>query len=237
MTGIAKQVKEVLLSHADATKAAILARYFRALPGGYGEGDLFLGINVPQQRTVAKQFKGLGLADLVPLIKSPYHEMRLTAVFILVGIYNAAKGEADKKVAVDFYLEHISSINNWDLVDSSAPHILGAWLFEKEKTLLYDFAISGDLWLQRIAIISTHYFIKKGHFEDTFALAALLQNHQHDLIHKAVGWMIREVGNRDQPAAEEFLCSRYKQMPRTMLRYAIEKFPPIRRGQYLKGEI
>mgnify|MGYP001627399719 CR=1 FL=1 len=237
MTGIDQQVKEELLKHADPEKAAILSRYFKAIPGGYGEGDLFLGISVPRQRAIAKQFKGVGLGDLVPLIQSPFHELRLTAVFILVGNYNAAKNDSAKKVVVDFYLEHISHINNWDLVDSSAPYILGAWLFEKEKTFLYHLAKSGNLWLQRIAIISTQYFIRKEKYEDTFAIGDILLHHPHDLIHKAVGWMLREVANRDQSAAEEFLCSRYKQMPRTMLRYAIEKFSPSRRNQYLKGMV
>ena len=237
VTSIAKQVEEELLRHADPKKEAILSRYFKAVPGGYGEGDLFLGINVPQQRAIVRQYRGISLGEMIPLIQSPYHECRLTALFILVGIYNAAKSHEVRKATVDFYLEHISYINNWDLVDSSAPHILGAWLFDNDKTMLYDLAQSENLWLQRIAIISTHYFIKKGSYHDTIALAAILLSHHHDLIHKAVGWMLREVANKDQPAAENFLCSRYQQMPRTMLRYAIEKFDSERRVQYLKGLI
>jgi 3-methyladenine DNA glycosylase AlkD len=156
---------------------------------------------------------------------------------MLVLKYETSKKEGYKKEIVDFYLQHLDRMNNWDLVDSSAYKILGPWLLDKNKDILYELAESRNLWKQRVAIMATYYFIKQGHFEDTLRIAEMLVNHEHDLIHKAVGWMLREIGNRDRNVEENFLKKHYKHMPRTMLRYAIEKFKPELRKQYLNGEV
>ncbi|MBS9524844.1 DNA alkylation repair protein [Litoribacter alkaliphilus] len=231
-------IQEELLQHADPEKAEFLPKYFKAVPGGYGEGDRFIGVKVPFQRKVAqKHYRDLSLDELEALLTQEVHEYRLTALFMLVLKFEKAKSAKDRKTLLDFYLNHLDFVNNWDLVDSSAPKILGAYLYDQDKSLLYDFAQSGQLWKQRTAIISTQYFIKKGHFDDTLQLADLLLDHPHDLIHKAVGWMLREVGEKDFDTAYTFLEKRYKQMPRTMLRYTIEKFEPEIRMGFLKGLI
>ncbi|WMJ75128.1 DNA alkylation repair protein [Cytophagaceae bacterium ABcell3] len=227
-----------LASHADATKAAFLPQFFKALPGGYGEGDAFIGVSVPNQRKTAKQFyKQADLNDVSALLQHPVHEHRLTALFILVLKYEKAKGESEKQEIVDTYLRNLHAVNNWDLVDSSADKILGSYLYDRDRELLYDLVNSGELWKQRIAIISTFYFIKKKDFSDTLKLAEILLSHEHDLIHKAVGWMLREIGNRNFDVEYEFLAKFYRQMPRTMLRYAIEKFEEDLRQKFLKGKI
>ncbi|MBT0812573.1 DNA alkylation repair protein [Litoribacter ruber] len=231
-------IQEELLQHADPEKAEFLPKYFKAVPGGYGEGDRFIGVKVPFQRKVAqKHYRDLFLDELEALLTQEVHEYRLTALFMLVLKFEKAKSAEDRKTLLDFYLDHLDFVNNWDLVDSSAPKILGAYLYDQDKSLLYDFAQSGQLWKQRTAIISTQYFIKKGHFDDTLQLADLLLDHPHDLIHKAVGWMLREVGEKDFDTAYTFLEKCYKQMPRTMLRYTIEKFEPEIRMGFLKGLI
>lgn len=232
----AARVKASLRSQADPEKAAFYPRFFRAEPGGYGEGDRFLGVTVPKQRRVARQARGLAPGQIRKLLADPFHECRLTGLLILVDRYERAD-DAGKDEAAALYLDSLDQVNNWDLVDSSAHKILGPHLREGDRTLLYDLARSGDLWRQRVAVIATFAYIATGDFADTFALADLLLGHPHDLIHKAVGWAIREVGNRDREAMEAFLAPRYERMPRTMLRYAIEKLPEERRQDYLKGRI
>jgi len=233
-------VKEELNKIRDPEKADFLPKFFRAYPGGYGEGDLFLGIKVPDQRKIARShFRSISLEELKDLMNSPYHEHRQTALFIMVYKYEQAKTEQDRQKLVDFYLANLPGINNWDLVDSSAPCILGRHLYEykKDRTLLYRLAGSGELWKQRIAILSTFYFIKQGDFSDTLQIVDSLLNHDHDLIHKAAGWMLREIGKKDYQREFAFLKTRYKNMPRTMLRYAIEKFDPAERKKFLQGHI
>lgn len=232
------QIRLELNKYGNKEKAAFLPKFFQAFPGGYGEGDYFIGVTVPEQRRIARRhFRPVLLNELEDLIRDPVHECRLTALFILVLKYERAKTENEKQAIVDYYLGNIDHINNWDLVDSSAYKILGAHLFEKERNLLYELARSGKLWRQRIAIIATLYFIRNFDFTDTLELAALLLDHEHDLIHKAVGWMLREVGNRDHEIEYRFLKDHYKVMPRTMLRYAIEKFDPKLRKKFLAGLI
>ena len=230
------EIRKAILKQKNPAQSIILQRFFKTGKGEYGEGDVFYGIKVPEQRIIAKQFKELLLNDLRILILSKVHEERLIAAFILVDQYE--KGEEKKKKNIfDFYLKNRKGINNWDLVDLSAPKIIGAYLIDKEKDLLYKFAHSKDLWEKRIAILSTFAFIKHGWFEDTLNISGILLNDKNDLIQKAVGWMLREIGNRDMQTEEEFLIQHYKTMPRTMLRYAIEKFPEPKRKAYLKGTI
>ena len=217
-------------------KARILAGFFKTGKGEYGEGDVFLGITVPLQRGVAKRFKEIKLDQLSVLLKNPIHECRLTALEILVMQYeDAVKGED----VVNFYLKNTRHINNWDLVDLSAQYILGDWLLncgpkaKPDRKILYKLVKSKNIWERRIAIISTFAFIRAGKFEDTFKLAKILMRDEHDLIHKAVGWMLREVGKRDEKVLVKFLNEHAVQMPRTMLRYAIEKFSLEKRKKYL----
>lgn len=217
-----------LQEFASPAKAKSSAWFFKTGKGQYGEGDQFIGVTVPLQRMVAKKYKDLPLKDIDQLLNSPIHEHRLTALFILVGQYKKLPARV-----YDFYLKHTTKINNWDLVDSSASYIVGEWLMDKDRTILYKLARSKNLWERRIAIIATGAFIKNKEFKDTFAIAELLLHDDHDLIHKAVGWMLREVGKRDQKAEEAFLKKYYKTMPRTMLRYAIEKFSEDKRHEYL----
>jgi len=231
-------IKQELQAEVIPAKAKFFPKFFQALPGGYGEGDQFLGVTVPSQRKVAKKYWGkISLQDTEKLLREPIHEYRLTALFILVYKYEQLKTEAEKKELVEVYLRNLAYVNNWDLVDASADKILGRYLFEynKEKNILYDFARSADLWLNRVAIIATFYFIRQHHFVDTLDIAKILLKHQHDLIHKAVGWMLREVGKRDFQVEYDFLVEHYQDMPRTMLRYAIEKFEPELRKKFLQG--
>lgn len=228
----AKQVQKELTLVADPTKAQIAMRFFKTGKGEYGEGDQFLGVIVPEQRKIAKTYKELPLKEIDLLLQSRIHEHRLTALLILVDQFKRAN-EMHKKQIFDFYIKRTSHINNWDLVDSSAPHIVGIYLLDKPRELLYTFARSRSLWKKRIAIISTLAFIRNGDYNDTFALAELLLHDTHDLIHKAVGWMLREVGKKDRNAEEQFLKKHYTTMPRTMLRYAIEHFDKKKRDFYL----
>ena len=230
------ELKNELKAVADKDKVENMQRYFKTGKGEYAEGDNFLGVTVPLQRKISKKFKTLSLKEISSLLKENTHEYRLTAVFILVNLYARQKDKNEQKEIVDFYLDHIEYINNWDLVDSSAHKILGPYFLEKEKSVLYDLANTNHLWSQRIAIIATFHFIKNNHFEDTMKIAEILLNHKHDLIHKAVGWMLREIGKIDINSEKKFLDKYYKNMPRTMLRYAIEKFPESLRQQYLKGK-
>ena len=230
------EIRKAILKQKNPIQAVNLQRFFKTGKGEYGEGDIFYGIKVPEQRIIAKQFKDLALDDLKNLILSKVHEERLIAAFILVDQFKSGD-EKKKKIIFNFYLKNRKGINNWDLVDLSAPKIVGAYLIDKEKDLLYKFARSKDLWEKRMSIISTQAFIREHYFDDTLNISEILLSDKHDLIHKAVGWMLREVGNRDMETEEEFLRKHYKKMPRTMLRYAIEKFTEQKRNAYLKGKI
>lgn len=229
-------VLEALESFADRERAEQALRYFKCGPGEYGEGDLFLGIRVPEVRKLAKKFETLSLNEITELLHSKYHEARLLALFILVHLFEKANEDTRKKI-YDLYLANTTYINNWDLVDSSAGYIVGRWLFDKDRSTLYSLAKSASLWERRIAVMATFYFIKEGEFDDTLAITEILLEDSHDLIHKAVGWMLREIGNIDRGLEEGFLKRHYKKMPRVMLRYAIEKFPEDLRQEYLQGTV
>ena len=225
-----------LFFHADPTQVDGLSRFFKTGPGQYGEGDRFLGIKVPVTREVVKRcWREAGFRELEECLSSPYHEARLAGLLALVERFSHARRDpALRQACVDFYLSHTERINNWDLVDLSCYPLLGEWLLDNERSLLYDLARNGkSIWEQRIGIVSTMTFIRHGQLEDTFAIADILLDHPHDLIHKAVGWLLREAGKRDKSALEAFLLPRYRRMPRTMLRYAIEKFPEEERQKYL----
>lgn len=225
--------KKELNKLADSKQAAVLQRFFKTGKGEYGEGDIFLGIKVPVQRLVAKKYQNLPLAGLQQLLNSKIHEYRLSALFILVAKYQKGD-EKIKRLIYNFYLKNSRNINNWDLVDLSAPNIAGDYLLNKPRNILYKLAKSKNIWEKRIAILSTFTFIRNNQFDDTLKISEILLNDKHDLIHKAVGWMLRELGKRNQKFEEEFLIKHYKKMPRTMLRYAIEKFPDNKRKYYLK---
>jgi len=232
-----KTIIAALNEQASAEKAQHHFRFFKTGPGEYGEGDKFIGVNVPFQRKIAKKyFRDINLSELEQFLRNEIHEYRSIALFMLCYKFEKAN-EPGRSLIADFYLNNISFVNNWDLVDASAPNILGCYLFDKNRDLLYEFVHTNDLWKQRIAIISTFYFIRCGQFDDTFKISEILLHHPHDLIHKAVGWMLREVGNRNKDAEMAFLLKHYRQMPRTMLRYAIEKFDEDLRQQFLKGQI
>ncbi len=218
---------------ADAEKALLYAKFFKTSTGEYGEGDKFLGIVVPEQRKAAQKYPNLSLPELQQLLSSGIHEYRLTALFILIRKFQKAT-DAEKKEIFNFYLKNTPNINNWDLVDSSAPHIVGTYLLDQDKSVLYQLARSPNLWEKRIAILSTLAFIRAGKFEHTLKMAEILLHDSHDLLHKAVGWMLREIGNQNQEAEEEFLNKHYRTMPRTMLRYAIEKFEKKKKEMYMK---
>lgn len=238
MSFLTEQIIHSLRDKAIPEKAAFLPRFFKTGPGEYGEGDHFLGVTVPAQRAVAKQFyKEISLDDLSELIQNAYHEVRLTALLALVYRYEKCRQDSERQELVNFYLHHLEWVNNWDLVDTSCHAILGHFYYRRKKDLFYDLAGSHDLWRQRIAMISSYYWIKKGEFSDALALAEKLKNHPHDLNHKAVGWMLREIGNRDFETEFNFLKKHYQTMPRTALRYAIEKFPEEMRQDFLKGRV
>ena len=249
-----------MLSHADPSQVEGLARFFKTGPGQYGYGDKFLGIKVPVTRSVVKEcWRDVGFEELEECICSEYHEVRLAGLLALVEQFRKCHSERSeesiRQKCIDFYLNHTAYINNWDLVDLSCYPLLGEWLLDKDRSLLYSLARDGKtIWEQRIGIVSTMTFIRHGQLDDTFAIADILLHHEHDLIHKAVGWLLREAGKRDKEALETYLRSfvaiapqddkghserseesipRYKTMPRTMLRYAIEKFPEPERKRYL----
>jgi 3-methyladenine DNA glycosylase AlkD len=234
----ADDVRKELQSMADPDKAAILQRFFKTGPGQYGEGDIFIGVMVPQSRQVAKKFSQLPLGEVRRLLYSRIHEERLVALLILTRRYSNASSSREKEEIVKFYLDNIKQVNNWDLVDLSAPNILGAHLLvdRDDRRLLYRLARSDNVWERRIAIVATHHFISNGDFSDTLKIAAMLLQDRHDLIHKAAGWMLREVGKRDAAAEEAFLKEHYSVMPRMMLRYAIERLPESRRHRYMKTD-
>lgn len=231
----AAEVKRSLKARADPEKAAFFPNFFKTGPGEYGEGDRFLGVTVPKCRDIANRARGMSLRELSTLLSSPIHEERSVALFVLVDAFNRAASDPRRTELYHFYVRHLSRVNNWDLVDASAPAIVGGYLEDKDRKQLYRWAKSSDLWQRRIAMLATFRFIKQKDFKDALALAKLLRDDREDLIHKAVGWMLREVGKRDLAAEERFLKVHYEKMPRTMLRYAIEKFPEKKRQAYLKG--
>jgi 3-methyladenine DNA glycosylase AlkD len=231
----ARDLEQELKSLASPQRAKVSQRYFRTGKGEYGEGDIFLGIGTPALVQAVKKYRCLPLSELEKLLQSPLHECRTAALSILAYQY-AHSDEPTKKKIVDFYLKHTNRINNWDLVDISASRILGDWFFDRDKKILYDLAHSKNLWERRIAIIATFGFIKKGELKETFKIAEILLADREDLIHKAVGWMLRETGKKDLQAEEAFLEKQVKKMPRTMLRYAIEKLPAEKRNYYLKKQ-
>ncbi|MFW6134177.1 MAG: DNA alkylation repair protein [Elusimicrobiota bacterium] len=219
----------------DPEKAKILSSFFKTGKGEYGEGDVFLGIKVPVLRKVAKKYKQVTLCDIEELLKSNIHEYRFIGLVFLVDKYNKGT-EKDKKQIADFYLRNARNINNWDLVDMSAPKILGHYLIDKDKSVLFKMAKSDNLWERRIAIVAAFHFIKNNRFDEAVEISEILLNDNHDLIRKAVGWMLREIGKRNEDKEEEFLNKHYKIMPGTMLRYAIERMEKSKREFYLKGE-
>ncbi len=234
----AVEVRKELKSMADPDKAAILQRYFKTGLGQYGEGDIFIGVMVPQSRKVAKKFSQLQLVEVKMLLYSHIHEERLVALLILVWRYSSAlSSREEKEEIVKFYIDNIKQVNNWDLVDLSAPNILGGHLIDRDRRLLYRLARSENVWERRIAILATYHFIRNGDFSDTLKIAEMLLQDRHDLIHKAAGWMLREVGKRDVASEEAFLEKHRSVMPRTMLRYAIERLPESKRRRYKKNPI
>lgn len=232
------QIKQELFRLKNLKKAKIHSRFFKTGKGEYGEGDEFLGITVPVQRSIARKYHDLNLKDLQKLFSSKIHEHRLISLLILIFKYKETDG-VGKKAIVDLYLKNTKNINNWDLVDLSAGYIVGDYLFQfkKDNSILYKLAKSNNLWERRIAIMSTFAFIKNNHFEDALSISRILLNDSHDLIHKAVGWMLREIGKRDKKAELDFLTEHHRNMPRTMLRYAIEKFTEKERKKLLSTKI
>jgi 3-methyladenine DNA glycosylase AlkD len=239
-----KELETRLKKEENPTQAKLLQGFFKTGIGQYGEGDIFLGIKVPVQRIIAKEFSHIGMEEVQVLLNSKIHEKRMIALFILIMQYKQAGKEKNfdkRKEIFYFYLKNYNNINNWDLVDLSAPNIVGDFLLDKkaERKILYDFANSDNLWKKRIAILASFTFIREREFEDSLKISEMLSKDKHDLIHKAVGWMLREIGKRDLEVEEKFLNEdlRYKNMPRTMLRYAIEKFEEGKRKKYLNGDV
>jgi len=232
----AEDMRKRLRELEDPDKAKILQRFFKTGPGAYGEGDLFLGIPVPRLRKVSKECDAMAMGEVEALLKSSVHEERLLALLILIRKYDR-EDESGKKSIYTLYLKSTRWINNWDLVDLSAPNIVGEFLMRRSRKPLYKLAHSPVLWNRRVAILATFRFIKERQFDDTLGIGEILLRDKEDLIQKAVGWMLREVGKRDPIVQEAFLKEHYKQMPRTMLRYAIERFPAAKRALFMKGGI
>lgn len=228
------ELKKEIESKRNDKQAKNLQRFFKTGKGEYGEGDIFLGIKVPIQREIVKKYSGLPLPKIQELLNNIIHEYRLIGLLILVDKFKKAS-EEERANIFNFYIKNTKNINNWDLVDLSAPNIFGEFLINKNKKILYDFAESKNLWEKRISIVSCFAFIRKEKFEDSIRISEILLNDEHDLIHKAVGWMLREIGKRDLPCLEDFLKKHHNRMPRTMLRYSIEKFDEEKRQKYLKG--
>lgn len=230
----AKQISKALRNLADPAIAAHSQRFFKTGPGEYGEGDQFLGIRVPVVRQLVRKFRSTPLDEIEKLLESPFHEERLFALLLLVNQFERSD-QAQRATIYRIYLNNTEYINNWDLVDSSAPYIVGAHLVDKDRSVLHRLSRSKSLWDRRIAVMSTFQFIKVNQFDDLFAMATRLMDDTEDLIHKAAGWMLREIGKRDGRALKHFLNRNYNKMPRTMLRYAIEKLPDRDRRRYLRG--
>ncbi len=226
------KLKSDLRKAANPSKAKILAGFFKTGKGEYGEGDVFLGLTVPESRKLAVRYRNLELNEIEELLRSKIHEERLIALLLLV--HNYQNHPEKRQEIFEFYLRNTNKINNWDLVDLSAHQIVGAYLIDKNKDILYNLAKSKNLWEKRIAVLSCFTFIRNNYFNDALKINEILLHDKHDLIHKAVGWMLREIGKRDRKTEEVFLKKHYKTMPRTMLRYAIEKFPESKRKAYLK---
>jgi len=236
MTNRLIELRIKIKSLGSAEVAKTMQWFFKTGKGEYGEGDVFAGLKVPVQRKLAREFQDLSLNDLKVLLGSPVHEERLISLLILVDKFD--KGEdKEKEKYFSFYMKNRKRVNNWDLVDLSAPKIAGKYLVNRDKSILFKLAASKNLWERRISIISTYEFIRNRKYDTTFKISATLLNDKHDLIHKAVGWMLREIGKKNLSAEEKFLKTNYKNMPRTMLRYAIEKFPEAKRKKYLLGKI
>ncbi len=231
-----KEIKEKLQKLANKKRAAQSRRYFKTGPGEYGEGDIFVGIRVPELRKLSSAYRDIPLEATEILLNSSIHEERLLALLILVMKY-AGSDAGEQKRIYTLYLKNTRFVNNWDLVDASAHYIVGPFLVDKNKRPLYRLAASKSIWDRRIAIMSTFHYIRQNIYSETLKIADTLISDQEDLIHKAVGWMLREIGKRDLQTEEKFLRPRYKAMPRTMLRYAIERFPAAKRQRYLKGKI
>lgn len=236
MEDILEDLRKDLSLYSSPEKAKILKKFFKTGKGQYGEGDIFIGVKVPDLRKIVRKYENIPLDKALNLLRSKIHEERLIALLIMVE--KAKRAEMfEKETLFKKYLENTLYVNNWDLVDLSADKIVGSYLFEKPKDILYSLAISENLWERRIAIMATFDFIKKGFYDETLKIAKILLNDRHDLIHKSVGWMLREIGKRcSREALEQFLLVNYKQMPRTMLRYAIERLPEDLRLQYLNGK-
>jgi 3-methyladenine DNA glycosylase AlkD len=232
----AREIQARLRELGSPEAAAFAARYFKTGPGQYGEGDVFLGIRAPVMHGLARECRATPMSALLRLLRSGVHEDRMLALLVMVG---TAKGgdEATRRHIFDVYLANTRHVNNWDLVDASAREIVGGYLADKDRSILDRLALSEQLWERRISIIATHHFITRGDFADTFRIAETLLADRHDLIHKAVGWMLREVGKRDQAVLEAFLKRHHRGMPRTMLRYAIERFSSEVRRAYLEGTV
>ncbi len=224
-----------LLALADPERAEHSQRYFKTAPGQYGHGDKFIGLTVPVVRRAVKHFADAPAETAIRLLKSEYHEIRLFALLLLVARYTRGD-DAEREKIYRLYLKHTRHINNWDLVDSSAPYIVGAHLYGNDTAILYQLASSKSLWERRIAILATFWFIREGEYQDALNIGELMLQDPHDLIHKATGWMLREIGKRDKAAATAFLKAHQRSMPRTMLRYAIERYSPAERKKYLEGK-
>ncbi len=231
------KAREEIRALANKEIAQHSLRFFKTDKGEYGHGDLFLGVRAPKIRSIAKKHIDISISDMQTLIRSKYHEERFLGLIILVNKYAKTKDKKNRTQLYKIYVYSFKYINNWNLVDVTCPHVTGKHLIDKDRTILYKWAKSEDLWTKRIAMVSTFSFIRKNDLEDTFKIAEILLHDEHDLIHKAVGWMLREAGKRDLKREETFLKKYYKTMPRTMLRYAIEKFPETKRQKYLKGTI
>lgn len=231
-----KAIRSAIRNLADADRAKHAQRYFKTGPGEYGEGDCFLGLRMPQIRALVKQFGVVSVSTIKALLKSRWHEERMLALLLMVHRYKKSD-ESEREELYLLYLDSTEYINNWDLVDLSARDIVGAWLYTRSRKPLYTLARSDSLWERRIAMLSTSHFIGKNDFDDALKLAKILLQDEHDLMHKAVGWMLREIGKRDRNREEEFLLKHYRKMPRTMLRYAIEHFPEKLRKAYLNGTV
>lgn len=229
-----RAMQKRLRHFASATKAKLLQRFFKTGPGEYGEGDRFLGVMVPYIRSVAKEYHEAPLTEVRKLLRSPWHEERLLALLILVRKFEGGS-ESLQKTIYELYLKNVRHVNNWDLVDLTAPKIVGPYLEKRFRRPLYRMARSKDLWERRIAVLATFHFIRNNDFTDALLLAESLLTDAEDLMHKAVGWMLREVGKRDEAVLKAFLKKQYRRMPRTMLRYAIERFPETTRKKYLEG--